>query len=158
MVAGRQVITHPNQQTIIRPGRPFSIRWSCAPHAELSYCNDKLVEIVVCRNMDKQRAVLHKIFRDCGFDDHKARRYAHSECANSANVTKRYISNSTPLMAPGRKVNEFEWNVPRDFPEGDYFISIRNIKFNSRPLKWKVEVTGSVRPLPGPHQSIRACR
>ena len=120
------VVTHPNASTVIRPGQKYRIRWRCTPQAEEAYCNEKNVEIILTRNMDQEVKKITQKFRNDGHSLKYAKQCARQLCSQICNTCRQYITVSTPLRAvKGRPEGWFDWIVPTDCPEGNYFVSLR---------------------------------
>eukprot|EP00939_MAST-03C_sp_MAST-3C-sp1_P002750 g2750.t1 len=139
------VVTHPNASTIIHPGVAYRIRWRCSRFAEAAYCNEQNVEIILTRNMDEEVKQYTRKFIADGYPANMARNCARTLCSQICNMCRQYITASTPIrIRADRPEGEFEWIVPTDCPEGNYFVSLRTTDFlNARQrLSWTKETTG----------------
>ena len=144
-VTSAVVVTHPNTSTVIRPGQKYRIRWQCTPQAEEAYCGETNVEIILTRNMDQELKKITQKFRNDGYSQGYAKQCARLLCSQICNTCRQYIAVSTALRAEkGKPDGWFDWIVPTDCPEGNYFVSLRTTDFNNAKnrLEWTKETTG----------------
>lgn len=141
------VVTHPNTSTIIRPGQKYRIRWQMTSQAEEAYCDQRSVEIILTRNMDEDMKKMTTKFRNDGYSVQYAKQCARLLCSQICNTCRQYIAVTTPLRpVKGSPHGFFDWIVPTDCPEGNYFVSLRTTDFNNAKsqgrVEWTKETTG----------------
>ena len=102
------------------------------------------MEIILTQTWIKSSKITQK-FRNDGYSQGYAKQCARLLCSQICNTCRQYIAVSTALRAEkGKPDGWFDWIVPTDCPEGNYFVSLRTTDFNNAKnrLEWTKETTG----------------